>query len=68
MKVKATNEYEKLKKKDKELNRIPKAGEEFEVTEERYEFLTQGNKYNKIFVKKVRETKKEEKDSKEDDV
>lgn len=55
MLVKATNKYEKLKLKDKELNRIPKAGEEFEVTEERYNLLNKDNKFNVAFVEKVEE-------------
>lgn len=57
IKVKATDKYEKLKVKDSELNRIPKNGEEFEVSKERYEVLTKTNKYNVVFVKKVEETK-----------
>ncbi len=55
MLVEATNKYEELKLKDKELNRIPKAGEKFEVTEERFEVLSKSNKYNTAFVKKVEE-------------
>lgn len=58
MLVKATNQYEKLNVKDKELNRILKEGEKFEVTKERYEVLTKNNKYNVIFVEKVEEVKK----------
>lgn len=53
MKVKATNQYEKLGLKDNELNRIPKEGEEFEVSEERYKVLTEDNKFNTVFVEKV---------------
>ena len=55
MLVKATEKYEELKLKDKELNRIPKKGETFEVTDERYNVLTKNNKYNAIFVEKVQE-------------
>ena len=55
MRVKATDKYEKLNKQDKELNRIPKAGEEWEVSEERYKVLTQTNQYNVVFVEKVEE-------------
>lgn len=58
MLVKATNQYEKLNVKDKELNRILKEGERFEVTKERYEVLTKNNKYNVVFVEKVEEVKK----------
>lgn len=53
MLVKATNKYEKLNVKDKELNRVLKQGEEFEVTEERYKILTETNEYKEIFVEKV---------------
>lgn len=55
MKVKATNKYEEMNLKDIELDRIPKAGEEFEVSKERFEVLTKTNKYNAIFVEKVEE-------------
>lgn len=55
MLVKATGKYEELKLKDKELNRIPKKGETFEVTDERFNILTKNNKYNAIFVEKVQE-------------
>lgn len=56
MKVRATEEYQKRKLQDNELGRIPKAGEEFEVSEERYEVLTKTNKFNAVFVEKVEET------------
>lgn len=55
MKVKATNRYEEMNLKDIELDRIPKAGEEFEVSKERFEVLTKTNKYNVVFVEKVEE-------------
>lgn len=55
MLVKATNKYKELNLKDNELGRIPKAGEEFEVTEERYKVLTKTNKFNTVFVEKVEE-------------
>ena len=35
MLVKATNKYKELNITDKELNKIPEEGEEFEVTEEK---------------------------------
>lgn len=57
MKVKATNKYEKLNLRDNELNRIPKAGEKWEVSEARYEVLTKTNKYGVAFVEKVEEAK-----------
>lgn len=53
MKVKATAEYAKRNLKDTGLNRIPKEGEEFEVSGERYEILKGNNKYNAVFVEAV---------------
>ena len=53
MKVKATNKYQELNVEDKELRRIPKVGEEFEVSGERYEILRGNNKYNAVFVEAV---------------
>ena len=53
MKVKATNKYQELNVEDKELGRIPKAGEEFEVSGERYEILKGNNKYNAVFVEAI---------------
>lgn len=58
MKVKATNKYKELNIQDNELGRIPKAGEEWEVTEERYKVLTETNKFNTVFVGKVKDKKK----------
>ena len=55
MLVKATNKYKELNLKDNELGRIPEAGEEWQVTEERYKVLTQTNKFNTVFVEKVEE-------------
>lgn len=55
MKVKATEMYKKLNVQDKELGRIPEAGEEFEVSEERYEVLTKTNPNKVVFVEKVEE-------------
>ncbi len=53
MLVKATNKYKELNVKDKILDKIPEAGEEFEVTEERFKELTETNQYNTIFVEAV---------------
>ena len=61
MLVKATDKYAKLNIQDNELGRIPKTGEEWEISEERYKVLTKTNKYNTVFVEKVRRKKKEEK-------
>ena len=55
MLVRATDKYEKLNIKDNELDRIPKQGEEFEISEERFKVLTQTNKFNVVFVEKVEE-------------
>ena len=55
MLVKATDKYEKLNLQDNELGRIPKKGEQFEVSEERYEVLTKTNRFHEVFVEKVEE-------------
>lgn len=60
MLVKATNQYEKLNVTDKELNRIPKKGEQFEITKERYNVLVNTNEYKVKFVEKVEEIKEVE--------
>lgn len=60
MLVKATNKYEELNLKDNELGRIPKQGEQWEVTEERYKVLTQNNGFNEVFVEKLEEVKEVE--------
>lgn len=60
MLVKATDKYEKLNLKDNELGRIPKEGEEWEVSKERYKVLTKTNKFNTVFVEKVEEVKEVE--------
>jgi hypothetical protein len=53
MKVRATDKYEKLNVEDRILGRIPKAGEEFEITEERYKELTETNSFGVVFVEAV---------------
>ena len=58
MKVRATDKYEKLNIKDEILNRIPKAGEVFEVSDERFDILNGNNFYKKIFVEVVKEDTK----------
>lgn len=60
MLVKATDRYEKLNIKDLELDKIPKKGEEFEVSEERYTVLTKANEYHEVFVEKVEKTEEVE--------
>lgn len=54
--VEALDTYEKLDISDKELGRVPKAGELFEVSKERLDILL-GNNSNKVaFVKLIEET------------
>ena len=53
MKVRATSKYKELGLQDKELKRIPNEGEEFEVSEERYEYLAKTNPNKVAFVEKV---------------
>ena len=55
MKVEATDEYVKRNVRDEELKRIPKKGETFEVSKERYEVLNGKNPYNVKFVELVEE-------------
>lgn len=52
MKVRATNVYEQKHIEDAELKRIPKAGEEWEISEERYNQLM-NNVYGLKFVEPV---------------
>lgn len=65
MLVKATNEYEKRGLQDLELGRIPKKGEEWEITEARYEVLTKTNIYNTVFVEKTKKKKVKEEETTE---
>lgn len=65
IKVKALDTYEKNNISDKDLGRIPKAGEEFEVSAERLEVLKGNNEYKKAFVKEVKETKDNKRDAKD---
>ena len=51
--VEALATYEELGAKDSELDRMPKAGERFEVSKERLEVLLGKNGFNKPFVKVV---------------
>lgn len=57
MLVQATDQYKKLNLKDNELGRIPKKGEQWEVTEERFKVLTETNKFNTVFVEKAEDAK-----------
>lgn len=61
MKVKATDEFKKRGKHPKELNFIPEAGYEFEVSEERFEVLHGKNKDKVVYVQAIEiETAKKE--------
>ena len=62
--VEALNTYEKNSIKDLELNRVPKTGEQFEVTEERLKVLLGENKHKKTFVKVVQSNDEEKPKSK----
>nr|DAP19179.1 MAG TPA: hypothetical protein [Caudoviricetes sp.] len=55
MKVKALDTYKRLNIRDAELDKIPEAGEIFEITKERYYVLTHNNAYNEVFVEEVHE-------------
>lgn len=55
MKVVATGEYVRLNVEDVELKRIPKEGEIFEVSDERFQVLNGKNAYNTVFVEKSKE-------------
>lgn len=71
MKVKATDQYEKLGLTDKVLQRKPKKGEIFEVTRERFEVLNGKNEYKEIFVEEIIEDiepKTKKNNSKKDDI
>ena len=57
MLVKATNKYQELNVEDKELKRVPKEGETFEVSEDRFKVLSKDNKFKVAFVEEVKTTK-----------
>lgn len=71
IKVKATDAYinnkEKLNRaedliiRDNTLERVPRAGEVFEVTEERFNVLNGNNVYGLVFVERIEEEKKKTK-------
>ena len=58
-KVEATKEYERMGLPDRDLQRVPKEGEQWEVDINRLMYLLGDNKYNKQFVRKVNCSKKE---------
>ena len=53
VKVIALDTYERLNIRDAELNRIPKKGEEFEVSEKQFNILNGNNEFKEKFVKKL---------------
>lgn len=53
MLVKATNVAKEQRLKLKELHRIPEVGETFEVTDERFEYLSGKNRFGFVVVEKV---------------
>lgn len=55
--VEALPEYEKLNVDDKDLGRVPTAGEQWEIDRERLDILLGDNAYNTAFVKVVEEIK-----------
>ena len=68
MKVVATDKYKELGLEDALLHRIPIAGEEFEISEERYELLSnpEKNSFGQVFVKSLREYMEEIETAKEE--
>ena len=60
-KVVATDQYAKLMVEDGVLQRIPMEGEEFEVSEERYNILSkaENNPFGVVFIKDIEEHIKE---------
>lgn len=61
VRVEALDTYEKYNVTDNELKRIPKAGEQFEVTQERLYVLLGDNDANRVYVKVIEPVKEEEK-------
>jgi len=59
VKVEALDTYEKFNVIDYELGRVPKAGEQFEVSKERFNVLSGNNELGKVFVKIVEPVKPE---------
>lgn len=57
--VEALDTYEKNNISDCQLGRIPKAGERFKVNKERLDVLLGGNERDLVFIKVIKEIKKE---------
>ena len=61
VKVEALNTYEQFNITDAELGRVPKTGEQFEVTKERLNILMGNNANGRTYVKIVEPVKEEKK-------
>jgi len=61
VKVEALDTYEKFNVTDNELKRVPKAGEQFEITKERLNVLMGNNANGRVYVKIVEPVKEEKK-------
>ncbi len=61
VKVEALDTYEKYNITDGELKKVPKAGEQFEVTKERLNVLLGNNSGNRVYVKIIEPVKEEKK-------
>ena len=59
-KVIATAQFQKLKLKPNELDHVPRRGEIFEVTKERFNILSGDNEYNEKFVEKLKPKRRKE--------
>lgn len=59
VKVEALDTYEKFNITDAELDRVPKAGEQYEVTKERLNILMGNNASGRVFVKVIEPAKEE---------
>lgn len=64
--VEALPIYQENQIRDKELDRVPKTGEQWIVTNERKNILTGNNTHDKVFVKVIKEIKEEQKENKEE--
>lgn len=61
VKVEALDTYEKFNVTDNVLGRVPKAGEQFEVTKERLNILLGDNDSGRVYVKVIETVEEEEK-------
>lgn len=60
IKVVALDTYETNHIIDKELNTIPKSGEEIEISKSRLKYLLGANEYKRPFVEKIKQKKEGE--------